>query len=92
VVTIERGSGVRFRATFLNVKKEVVDPTDPEIIVRDPQGTVRVQETPTKEANGIYFHDYNIPSDAPIGNWEVEFKGTVAGLVALERATFYVGK
>lgn len=68
-----RGETFRQKAHVTDVDDADVDPTTIKITIEDSAGTKKVTTTAmVKDDTGYYHYDYDIPSDAELGQWITE--------------------
>lgn len=84
------GSTATMTASFQKATGEPVDPSGVMAAVRDANGTVLASGTPTKVVVGDYAFTFNIPVDAVLGLWRIEWSGNVGGLLVLGDEEFDV--
>mgnify|MGYP000055858391 FL=1 len=90
-MTVYRGETVRIKATIKDFSGNLFDPDSQEIKIYDPSNTLKETNTsPTKESVGVYYIDYNIPSDSNTGVWYVEWKVVKSDKTGKERYYFEV--
>ena len=88
---VEKGSGVRFKATFRDTSGALTDPSDNKatVTVYKPDGTEgQAAAGSTRSSTGIYTYDYTTPAAGPIGTWVVEWNATVDSLTVKARKEF----
>jgi len=85
-----QGETASFKATYMNVDGDIIDPSETGVYVYDPKGNEAASGTPSKVEDGIYRYNYDILSDAIAGDWEVEFTGTVSGMKVIVTEPFRV--
>lgn len=84
-------STVRFKATFKDIEGNIATVTSARVTIIDSDGSTQVDDAVgTKEATGIYYYDYDIPSDGPAGNWLAYWEGTVGSFKAKQETEFNV--
>lgn len=82
---------VRFKATFKDIEGNVATVSSARITLIDANDSTPVEDASgTKEATGIYYYDYDIPSDGPAGNWLALWEGTVGSFKAKQETEFNV--
>ena len=96
--TVRQGETIILTANFLNESSAYFDPTVGETIrIANPSGTLLVTDA-AMEADGAttgYFkYVYQVPSDAPLGEWTYECKGATGATpdVGLGDWLFYVAE
>lgn len=82
VLTYERGTTHRFKATFRDkVDSSVMTMDDATVysLFIKPDGTETTPTLASKEATGIYYTDEYFEDTETLGTWIVYFYGTVQG-------------
>lgn len=80
-----RSETKRFQFTFKDVNDAVYDPTTQAITIYDPTGELintYDEGDVTYVSAGVYYIDYDIPSDAEYGRWQCRWSGTRASITA----------
>lgn len=68
-----RGETFRQKAHVTDADGTDTDPTTIKITIEDSTGTKKITTTDmTKDSTGYYHYDYDIPSDAELGQWITE--------------------
>jgi uncharacterized protein YfaS (alpha-2-macroglobulin family) len=68
-----RGETFRQKAHITDVDDADTDPDSIEITIEDSAGIKQVTDSAmSKDAVGLYHHDYDIPADAALGQWITE--------------------
>jgi uncharacterized protein YfaS (alpha-2-macroglobulin family) len=90
-MTYYQGETITLNATVKTTARALVNPTTSiTITVKDPDGTTKVDaQAMSNDSTGKYHYDYAIPSDATVGEWDVEVIAS-SGNPSIERYTFIV--
>lgn len=68
-----QGETFRQKAHITDADDVDIDPTTIKITIEDSAGTKQVTTTAmTQDSMGYYHYDYDIPSDAELGQWTTE--------------------
>ena len=76
------GDTVRFKNTWTDYNGNALDPDSQEVKIYDGAGnlvTTKTEADLTKESDGVYFFDYELPETATSGTWRIVWKGTKSG-------------
>lgn len=86
--TYDKGDTIRLGAQFYDEVGVLADPTDVELKIRNPIGSV---STPTvlRMSTGVYYYDLTTSISDPHGRWEYRFEGTGA-VTSAEEAAFFL--
>lgn len=90
------GKTVRLGNTFKNISEEVYDPDTISLTIYDAEGDIK--ETVTfaasdikKTSTGIYYYDYDIPSDSTVqGYWMGVWTSVISSQTDVSEEQFYV--
>lgn len=78
---VGQGGVIPLPGTFEDGSGGLVDPVDPRVDIINPSGVVVVADAiPMKLSLGNYRYDYNVPVNAPIGLWTVNWTGSINGM------------
>lgn len=75
--TVRQGSTIVLSATYRNGVGALVDPTSPEVEIRNPSNVISETGTPTRQSQGEFSYNFFVPLGAPVGSWISRFKGVV---------------
>ncbi len=78
MVSVNRGSTLRLKATWKDFLDAYVDPSAQTITLTPPTGAPIDAGAPTKSDTGIYYNDYVVGAAAVTGLWGVSWKATIA--------------
>ena len=73
------GDTVRFKNTWTDYNGNALDPDSQEARIYDGAGNLVATKTDsdmTKEDDGVYFFDFELPESATAGTWKIVWKGT----------------
>ena len=73
------GSSVVVQATFRDLDGVLTNPSDVELIIRDPSGN-QTAGSPTNFSTGVYRDDVTLDE---AGWWSFRFEGTIGGNMAV---------
>lgn len=76
---IEQGQTIRLPADFYS-GDDPCDPTDPQLHIFNPSNVpVATGLIPTRMAAGVYYRDFAVDDDAPVGSWVARWTGSING-------------
>lgn len=76
---IEQGQTIRLPADFYS-GDDLCDPTDPLLHIFNPSDVkVAAGLIPKRRAVGVYYCDFAVGHDAPVGSWVARWTGTING-------------
>jgi len=88
-----RGESKRFQTTFTDTDDAVFDPASVVMNIYDAEGeldeTYAVGDL-TRTAEGVYYVDFPIPTDAAYGRWYMSVNGVNGAFTAEAAEEFYV--
>ena len=88
-ISVIRGSTIRITNTIKDFDGTAITPTSQLITIKDPGGATQdTSTTPTETSTGVYYYNYETPTNGTVGTWTVEWKVTYGLFDSIERATF----
>ena len=96
IITWDRGDTIRINNIYTDISDAAYDPTTIELKIYDPTGSVNKTVTYAaseiiRSAEGIYYYDFDIPTDAIIGSWIIKFIGVSSGFNDVSKDQFSIG-
>ena len=90
MASYQRGETVILSCEVKDSNGNYADPaTSMTVTVKDPNGTVVVNEAPmTRDSLGKYHYDYTSPTTTPLGTYQVRFKATDGSRITIGPTTF----
>lgn len=86
----ESGSSVLLRAVFTDLNGDLTDTDTPPLVTIYNRNFREIATlTSEQESPGAYKTVYTIPEEVDETVYYYEFKGTLAGVIALDRDKFY---
>jgi hypothetical protein len=91
----EQGESIRLDSTYTDADDAAFDPVTIELKIYEPDGTLKATVTYAlgeiiKSATGIYYYDYDIPSDADLGWWISRWTATATDFSDVTKGQFKV--
>jgi len=89
---IYQGDRITIKVTWKDKDGTLINPTAHVIKIYDSAGTERKSDT-TPDRNpstGVFEEDYDIPDDAPTGEWRCDWEATIAGGSKMQKIPFEV--
>jgi len=78
-LNVEQGRTIRLPADFFSGDIPC-DPTDPRLHVLNPSNDpVATRLVPNRKRPGVYYYDFRVAPDAPVGLWTAKWTGTING-------------
>lgn len=78
-LSVEQGRTIRLPADFFSGDVPS-DPADPRLHILNPSNEpVATWLVPKRHEAGVYYFDYAVAPDAPIGSWTARWTGTING-------------
>src|SRR4051794_41129341 len=88
---VARSGRIVLQATFHNVADDLVDPVGPLADILLPSGAYYLQGVvPVRQSLGTYAVGLSVPVDAVLGEWSVQWRGTVDGVLVTSSEAFEV--
>jgi len=78
---------IYFEASFRKADGTLSDAVTPAYLIENSKGTSQASGTPTKKSTGIYYFFYTPDT---VGDFVVEFSGTIETLAAVMRKKFKI--
>jgi len=76
---VEQGRTIRLPADFFSGDAPC-DPADPRLHILNPSNDpVATWVVPHRQRAGVYYFDFEVAPDAPIGSWTARWTGTING-------------
>jgi len=91
-LTVIRDNVLRFQATIRDFNDALMNPDSHAIKLLKPDGTQQSTDytSPTKDTDGIYHQDVDIPADAASGEWSLQWTTVKDSHNTTERIRFKV--
>lgn len=96
IITWDRGDTIRINNIYSDIDDIVYDPETIELRIYDPTGSLNSTVTYAaseiiRSDEGIYYYDFDIPTDAIIGSWITKWIGIAGGFSDVSKNQFSVG-
>lgn len=78
MLEVAQGGTARLTVEYKDENGVLTDPTTPLVDVLNPSNVAVVTDAvPVRESLGSFYYDFDVPSDAPIGEWTAHWTGTI---------------